>query len=52
LALIVTGNAAGTVFFILGLVWMAGTTGRGATWVEQNPRLARRLTVALDRFAR
>ena len=47
LALLATGNTSGTVFFILGLVWMVKTTGSGTTWVEQNPRLARSLTVAL-----
>ena len=47
LALLVTGSASGTVFFILGIVWMVRTTGPAGTWVEQNPRLARRLTIAL-----
>ena len=42
LALWASDNAAGYVFFILGLAWMSGTIGReGESWTDRQPGIAR-----------
>ncbi|MCK4897518.1 MAG: hypothetical protein KAS38_01975 [Anaerolineales bacterium] len=47
LALILSDNSGGWLFFILGLSYWAGTTESGESWSRQNPKLARWLIFAL-----
>jgi hypothetical protein len=47
LALILSDNSGGWIFFILGFSYWAGTTERGESWSRKNPILARWLIIAL-----
>jgi uncharacterized membrane protein len=47
LALLISENSGGWIFFILGFSYLAGTTERGESWSSQNRRIARWLIIAL-----
>lgn len=51
LALVLSDNAGGWIFFILGFSYLAGTTHRGEVLSKKNPKLARWLIYAITAFS-